>query len=114
MKRPELNGKFDAVYDKDSFGALQLDMRQPFCERLSEYCHEDAIVYIEVKNKESGREAGPPYHVEKNDLMEATSFGDSFSHVASLGEVYPLSLPGMMQTGHILKRSKQEAQPLVQ
>ena len=31
-KRPELSRYFDAVYDKDSFGALQLDMRPKFCE----------------------------------------------------------------------------------
>jgi hypothetical protein len=104
-KRPELTAKFDAIYDKDSFGALDLDMRKPFCQRLSEYCQDDAIVYIEVKNKASGKESGPPYHVEKENLMQATSFGiDNFQHVASLGEVYPIGMPGMTQTGHILKR----------
>eukprot|EP00527_Entomoneis_sp_CCMP2396_P004350 CAMPEP_0198143330 /NCGR_PEP_ID=MMETSP1443-20131203/6427_1 /TAXON_ID=186043 /ORGANISM="Entomoneis sp., Strain CCMP2396" /LENGTH=233 /DNA_ID=CAMNT_0043806551 /DNA_START=57 /DNA_END=758 /DNA_ORIENTATION=+ len=103
-KRPELNNEFDAVYDKDSFGALDLKMRQPFCNRLSEYCKGDAIVYIEVKNKESGREFGPPYHVEKVKLMELESFGTVFTHLHSLGEVYPLQMPGMSQTGHILQR----------
>lgn len=104
QKRPELNGKFDAVYDKDAFGALALDLRKPYCQRLAEYCKPDAVVYTEVKNKESGRELGPPYHVEKEDLMETASFGSNFDHVQSLGEVYPLNMSGMKQTGHVLKR----------
>jgi hypothetical protein len=65
------------------------------------------IIYTEVKNKPEGpgREQGPPFHVEKEDLMEATSFGSSFEHVKSLGEVYPLKMPpGFKQMGHVLKR----------
>ncbi|KAL7539146.1 hypothetical protein ACHAXR_009048 [Thalassiosira sp. AJA248-18] len=105
MKRPELLQSFDVIYDKDSFGALHLDMRPKFCERLSEFIKNDGTLYVEVKNKESGdKESGPPFHVEKHDLMESTSFGVSFEHVASLGEVYPLTIPGMKQTGHILRR----------
>jgi hypothetical protein len=104
QKRPELNEQFDAVYDKDAFGALTLDMRQSYCQRLAEYCKLGGIVYTEVKNKESGKEFGPPYHVEKSDLMETTSFGAAFDHVKDLGEVYTIDLPGMKQTGHILKR----------
>mmetsp|Transcript_5869 Transcript_5869/g.9874 ORF Transcript_5869/g.9874 Transcript_5869/m.9874 type:complete len:270 (-) Transcript_5869:128-937(-) len=104
MKRPELQSSFDVVYDKDSFGALSLEMRQPYCQRLSEFTKSNGIVYVEVKNKESGREFGPPYHVEKNDLMEETSFGGAFDYVNALGEVYPLNMGGMRQMGHILRR----------
>ena len=105
QKRPELNAQFDAVYDKDSFGALSLDLRNPYCDALAQYCKPDAIVYTEVKNKANGRESGgPPFHVEKEDLMESTSFGTNFEHVAALGEVYPLDMPGATQTGHILRR----------
>ena len=105
QKRPELNGKFDVIYDKDSFGALLLELRQPYCQRLSEYCKPHAIVYTEVKNKAGGKESGgPPFHVEKDDLLEATSFGTHFEHVISFGEIYPLDLPGIKQMGHILKR----------
>lgn len=106
--RPELVGQFDAVYDKDSFGALDKELRQPFCSRLAEYTKDGAIVYTEVKFKDAnspGRHAGPPYHVEKDDLMEATSFGQSFTYIASLGQVYELPMPGMQQTGHILQRN---------
>lgn len=105
QKRPEWNGMFDVVYDKDSFGALPLDLRQVYCKRLAEYCKPDAIVYIEVKNKSGGKQSGgPPFHIEKEDLMETTSFGTSFEHVAALGEVYELDIPGAKQTAHILKR----------
>lgn len=104
MKRPELQSSFDVVYDKDSFGALNLDMRRPYCQRLSEFVKSNGVVYVEVKNKESGREFGPPYHVEKNDLMEETSFGGAFDYVKSLGEVYPLKMGGFKQVGHILRR----------
>ena len=105
MKRPELRSTFDVIYDKDSFGALNLDMRRAYCQRLSEYIKDDGVVYVEVKNKESGREFGPPYHVEKEDLMEETSFGGAFDYMASLGEVYPLNMGGFRQMGHILRRA---------
>lgn len=104
MKRPELHSSFDVVYDKDSFGALNLDMRKAYCQRLSEFIKGDGVVYVEVKNKESGREFGPPYHVEKNDLMDETSFGGAFDYVKGLGEVYPLNMGGMRQMGHILRK----------
>lgn len=104
MKRPELQSTFDVVYDKDSFGALNLDMRKAYCQRLSEYIKDDGVVYVEVKNKESGREFGPPYHVEKEDLMEETSFGGAFDYVENLGEVYPLNMGSIRQMGHILRR----------
>lgn len=105
MKRPELSQAFDAIYDKDSFGALTKDLRPAFCDRLSEYAKDGATLYIEVKNKDGpNKEAGPPFHVDKGDLMEMTSFGKSFRHIASLGEMYPLTIPNMKQTGHILKR----------
>ncbi|KAL3939979.1 MAG: hypothetical protein SGBAC_005405 [Bacillariaceae sp.] len=54
-KRSELVNTFDAVYDKDSFGALTKDLRPAFCERLSDYTKDDATLYIEVKNKLFGR-----------------------------------------------------------
>ncbi|CAJ1954769.1 unnamed protein product [Cylindrotheca closterium] len=103
-KRSELENSFDAIYDKDSYGALTKDIRPAFCQRLSDYAKDGATLYIEVKNKASGREHGPPFHVEKSDLMESTSFGPYFNHVTALGELYPLPMPGMQQTGHILKR----------
>lgn len=105
--RPELDQQFDAIYDKDSFGALDKDMRTPFCARLADYAKDHATVYIEVKYKASrDSTSGPPFHVEQEDLMEVSSFGKSFSHVASLGQVYKLPMPGMQQTAHILERSK--------
>lgn len=102
----ELKSSFDVVYDKDSFGALDKHMREKFCERLADYTKEDGIVYIEVKNKPEGppREQGPPFHLEKKDLMEKISFGTAFEHVKSLGSVYPLQMPGFSQMGHILRR----------
>merc|ERR1712085_94925 len=103
-KRPALVRSFDAIYDKDSFGALDLDARPKFCERLSEFVKEGGTLYIEVKNKDSGREFGPPYHVEKEDLMASSAFGMFCEHVVCLGEVYPLKLPGMKQCGHILRK----------
>eukprot|EP00977_Amphora_coffeiformis_P005618 scaffold1181_cov152-Amphora_coffeaeformis.AAC.10 len=105
QKRPELNGKFDVIYDKDSFGALPLELRPTYCQRLAEYCKPNSMVYTEVKCNYSGKASGgPPFHVEKEDLMEPTSFGTHFHHVASLGEVYSLNIPDMKQTGHILRR----------
>lgn len=103
----ELRQSFDAVYDKDSFGALDLHMRSKFCERISDYLKDGALVYTEVKNKDDGhpgRNAGPPFHVEKEDLMALENFGNNFEHVDALGEVYPIGIPQMRQTGHVLKR----------
>merc|ERR1712003_247111 len=106
QKRVELNGVFDAVYDKDSFGALPINLRQGFCQRLQDFTKDDAIVYIEVKNKPDGpgQKNGPPYHVEQSDLMVKNCFGSAFEHMKCLGSVYPLGMEGFSQIGHILKR----------
>ncbi|KAL3904384.1 MAG: hypothetical protein SGILL_010091 [Bacillariaceae sp.] len=110
-KRTELLDSFDAVYDKDSFGALDKEMRQPFCMRLADYTKDGGIVYTEVKYKDANspsRNFGPPFHVEKNDLMEATSFGGSFVYVDDLGKVYDLATTGVEQTAHVLQRKARE------
>ena len=105
-KRPEMLRSFDAVYDKDSFGALALGDRPGFCARISEFIKDGGTLYVEVKCKEQGRgSGGPPYHVEKEDLMEPTNFGGCFEYVCSLGEVYSLNMRGMRQTGHVLRRA---------
>ena len=108
QKRPALQQMFDAVYDKDSFGALDIELREPFSQRLAELCKPGAILYTEVKNKAGGYGAGgPPYHVEQADLVK--SLGADFEHVRALGEVYPLPMPGMTQTGHILQRKDEHS-----
>mmetsp|Transcript_8011 Transcript_8011/g.10468 ORF Transcript_8011/g.10468 Transcript_8011/m.10468 type:complete len:279 (+) Transcript_8011:195-1031(+) len=113
VERKELYSKFHAIYDKDSFGALEKSMRSTFCQRLAEYTKtttddgSGGIVYIEVKKKPDdhpGRYAGPPYSVDRDDLMEPTNFGKAFEHVVSLGKVYDIPTPSMTQTGHVLKR----------
>jgi len=102
--RPALHQSFHVVYDKDSFGAMALHDRTKFCERISEYMKDGGTLYVEVKMKDGGRESGgPPYHVEREDLIKY--FGTYFDYVSSLGEVYGLNIPGMKQTGHILRRS---------
>lgn len=103
----DLNATFDAVYDKDSFGALEPHMRSGYCDRLADYLKPGGIVYTEVKNKSDDlptRFDGPPYHLEKGDLMKDRNYGRDFEYVKSLGEVYKSPIPGMFQTGHILRR----------
>ena len=111
-KRPNLNNSFDAVYDKDSFGAISKDLRKPFCERIADYTKDDAIVYLECKLKKGlvgVDNAGPPFSLRKDDLMESNNYGGSkFEYVEGLGPVY--ELPGnmnavMQQTGHVLRRT---------
>lgn len=104
QRRKELERQFDVVYDKDSFGALQKDLRSPYCERMSEWLKEDGIVYLEVKNKDTGRENGPPFHIEEQDIM--SSWGASFEYIKGIGEVYPLRMAGFAQMGHLLKHVK--------
>lgn len=104
---PELKERFDAVYDKDSFGALDMNMRTNFCKLITTYVKPtNGVLYTEVKFKDNitRRNQGPPFHVEKKDLMQPEAFGNTFEYVCSLGEVYKLSMPGMKQTGHILRR----------
>jgi len=112
-KRPKLNNSFDAVYDKDSFGALSQDLRKPFCERIADYTKDAAIVYLECKLKKNlvGVDtAGPPFSLRKDDLMETNNYGGSkFEYVEELGPIY--ALPGsmnavMQQTGHVLRRTR--------
>lgn len=112
-KRSYLNNSFDAVYDKDSFGALTKDLRKPFCERIADYSKESGIVYLECKLKNGVvgvDSSGPPFSLRKDDLMEANNYGGSkFEYVEGLGPVY--ELPGgmnsrMQQTGHVLRRTR--------
>ena len=108
---PELESSFDAVYDKDSFGALPKDMRSDYCTRLADYTKPGAVLYAEVKLKEEGhpqRDAGPPFSVNKNVLMESSNFGGTFEYIAGLGEVYPLSMPKVSQSAHLLRRNNIE------
>jgi hypothetical protein len=107
QSRPELQGKFDAVYDKDSFGALPKDLRKGFCSRIADYTKPNAIVYIEVKlkeNHEAAKDMGPPFSLQREDLMVTDAYGTHFDHVEALGEVYQLNFAGAKQTGHVLKR----------
>lgn len=108
VQRTELYNKFNAVYDKDSFGALEKSMRSTFCQRIADYTKkEGSIVYVEVKKKADNhpqRDSGPPFSVSPDDLMETTNFGLAFEYMSNLGKVYDLPIPGMTQTGHILRR----------
>ena len=112
-KRPKLNNSFDAVYDKDSFGALSKVLRKPFCERISEYTKDSAVVYLECKLKKGlvgVDNAGPPFSLRKEDLMDSDNYGGSkFEYVEGLGPVYELPGPMnavMQQTGHVLRRTR--------
>mmetsp|Transcript_10184 Transcript_10184/g.11278 ORF Transcript_10184/g.11278 Transcript_10184/m.11278 type:complete len:237 (-) Transcript_10184:220-930(-) len=104
--RHQLFDTFDAVYDKDSFGALEKKMRQTFCTRMAEYTKKGAIIYLECKlrdNHDQAKDVGPPFSLKKEDLMEDNNYGANFDHVQELGIVYDITMP-MQQTGHILKR----------
>ena len=120
-KRSYLNNSFDAVYDKDSFGALPISMRKSFCSRISEYTKINGILYLECKLKQpapSGTERngqdddnggqGPPFSLTRDDLMENDNYGGSnkFEYVEGLGIVYELAenFATMKQTGHVLRR----------
>ncbi|VEU37024.1 unnamed protein product [Pseudo-nitzschia multistriata] len=114
-KRTNLNQSFDAVYDKDSFGALPKELRKPFCQRISEYTKENGILYLECKLKKGGDDSGPPFSLQRGDLMEDDNFGGGkFEYIKGLGRVY--DLPGnmnavMQQTGHVLRRCSRAAAP---
>jgi len=120
-ERSNLNNSFDAVYDKDSFGALPIELRKLFCERVADFTKDKAIVYVECKYRAQGflgnlmgglgacMNFGPPFFLEKDDLMEATNYGDSkFEYVEGLGTVYELPSMNavMQQTGHVLRRTR--------
>jgi hypothetical protein len=108
--RSELVGRFSAIYDKDSFGALDTSMRVNYCQRLADYTQDYAPAYVEVKWKQAVAErhaanTGPPFHVDRNDLIEPTNFGTFFEHISSLGQVADLAhMSGMSQTAHLLRR----------
>ena len=106
QKRPGFVNQFDAVYDKDSFGALPMQLRNAFCSRMAEYVKKGGVVYLECKLKDDHEQAinvGPPFSLMGKDLMESTSYGDAFDYVKGLGEIYEIQMP-VQQTGHILKR----------
>jgi len=111
QKRPELVGKFDAVYDKDSFGALPKSLRKGFCARISEFTKKGGLIYLECKLKNNHEEVvnvGPPFSLKAENLMEEDNFGANFDYVKGLGSVYDLSVgmvANMQQTGHVMKRN---------
>lgn len=110
QSRPELNNKFDAVYDKDSFGALNVEMRNGYCNRIAEYCKIGAKIYLEVKLKENHEQVkgvGPPFSLKKDQLMEESNYGTCFEYVESLASVYDIVIPSAEQTGHILERKSE-------
>jgi len=103
-----LGGAFDAVYDKDSFGALDKSMRDAYCDRIGKYTKKEAVIYLEVKLRSKdhpNRNAGPPFSLERDELMMASNFGSDFVYEQGLGEVFELGSSMMKQTGHILRRS---------
>jgi len=110
QQRPELAGKFDAVYDKDSFGALPKELRSAFCARVGDFTKQGGVVYLECKlkeNHEAVADVGPPYSLRGDILMEEGNYGAHFEYVESLGPVYTLSgtmLASMQQTGHVMRR----------
>lgn len=107
QSRSSLKGKFDAVYDKDSFGALPTELRRDFCARVADYTKIGGILYLECKlkeNHEDARDVGPPYSLTKVDLMNEDCYGTSFVYIEGLGSVYDLPMAGMKQTGHVMKR----------
>jgi hypothetical protein len=108
QSRPELVSTFDAVYDKDSFGALDKTMRKGFTSRIAEFTKTDAIIYLECKlrpNHDASKEVGPPFSLKEEDLMETENcYGKNFEYVAGLGTVYGSGMGGMQQTGHVMKR----------
>jgi len=107
QKRTHLTNTFDAVYDKDSFGALTRPLRSSFCKRISEYTKPGAIIYLECKlkdNHEDVKDIGPPYSLTNVELMEGGSYGEEFEYVKGLGNVYNIDSMGMNQTGHILRK----------
>merc|ERR1711865_933777 len=73
--RPAFVNSFDAVYDKDSFGALPMTVRPAFCHRMLEYTKDRAILYLECKVKPGHHNAttadtmGPPYSLRYEDIM---------------------------------------------
>ena len=104
--RSELVNRFDAVYDKDCFGALQKEIRNGYCTRIGEYLKPGGKVYLECKlrdNHEESKDIGPPFSLKAQDIMEETSFGNSFDHVEALGTIYDIAM-SMQQTGHSLVR----------
>mmetsp|Transcript_22205 Transcript_22205/g.24990 ORF Transcript_22205/g.24990 Transcript_22205/m.24990 type:complete len:178 (+) Transcript_22205:1150-1683(+) len=107
-KRPHLSNSFDAVYDKDSFGALSKELRTPFCDLIADYTKENGMVYLECKLKRGVvgvDNSGPPFSLRKDDLMEDGNYGGKFDYVEGLGPVYDLTNTGMQQTGHIFRRT---------
>lgn len=81
-KRPTLNNSFDAVYDKDSFGALPIELRAPFCARIAEYTKEQGIVYLECKLKKKKKQQKERHTVTRN-VENGGSDGGSGSSVAN-------------------------------
>ena len=83
-------------------------MRAIYCQRLADYAQDHAPVYVECKFKKAVAERNnnrPPFHIDRNDLIEPTNFGSYFQYISNLGQVADLRhMPGMSQMAHLLRR----------
>ena len=87
QKISELDGKFDAVFIKDSFGSLPVKMRSAFCKRQAECLKPGGIAYVEVLTVSRSRWRAPAFHRERASLMATRNFDSYFEYVRDLGEV---------------------------
>eukprot|EP00013_Stygamoeba_regulata_P011159 CAMPEP_0177688034 /NCGR_PEP_ID=MMETSP0447-20121125/34448_1 /TAXON_ID=0 /ORGANISM="Stygamoeba regulata, Strain BSH-02190019" /LENGTH=236 /DNA_ID=CAMNT_0019198319 /DNA_START=61 /DNA_END=771 /DNA_ORIENTATION=- len=94
----QLVSGFDAVLDKDAFGALAPEVREAYVKRITPLLAPHAQVLLEGKQRrEEDREAGPPFHL---DLDKVKTRWPDFD-VVYLGEMpeQPYDIASMKQIG---------------
>eukprot|EP00051_Salpingoeca_urceolata_P010317 m.125920 g.125920 ORF g.125920 m.125920 type:complete len:251 (-) comp16664_c0_seq5:894-1646(-) len=103
VELPSEVGRADVVFDKDSFGAIEREDRQRYLALVARYLKPNGYVLLEVKDKDEGKDAGPPFHFTKEDI-ETLWGAHGFRIVDHQPSLYKVSRTTFRQQGFLLQK----------
>eukprot|EP01125_Pyxidicula_operculata_P014447 TRINITY_DN4811_c0_g1_i1.p1 TRINITY_DN4811_c0_g1~~TRINITY_DN4811_c0_g1_i1.p1 ORF type:complete len:137 (-),score=24.89 TRINITY_DN4811_c0_g1_i1:87-497(-) len=101
VQQEEESQAYDVIFDKDAFGALPFELREKYSRTVSSYLKVGGYWYYEVKEKEIGRDKGPPFHVTSEVLK---TFIPSYKSIQEGVNLYKISVPEWKQISHIFQK----------
>ena len=88
VENPELVNVFDAVLDKDAFGAIEKDERARYIELVAKYLKKGGILVSETKKKTEGLDEGPPYHLLEEEMRKEWEREGGLVYEEFMGSMY--------------------------
>ena len=95
----------NVLYDKDAFGAILVEQRAPYVERMSSYLADDCLVLLAGASRYTDVDGGPPFNLSEELVKE---FWSDFEIVDKQTEQYnpKANERGFCDVTYILKRRK--------